>query len=345
MTSSAKGRIPTMKTVSDPGKPLPGFPDALLKSTIVDDAPLNKLLFEVVIYPKRLTVDEFDWILDLYRAVCPKDRIRLFKIAELPFWSQVADPILTQSARAVGRAPYSFFEAARKRISAGRSVEAQLWDGCEIDDAQGTFNLNIEALKRRKQGLAWYVRFLFPLDFATGQLARLLRTLVDRIDVFSGHGGPVFAFARDKKDEAFTEIYAKARRFWGIDIDMLDLTPFRMRSELKSPCWLNALGSPFRDDPDVAARTKDLRADPDVTVFDQRHATVFVLGAEPDALDRNRLTKKVLVYQRMAEVMDGNILDVIGPLAGDGFISNAGATDAWLHRFSPASNWMAVPNV
>ncbi|WP_176479099.1 type VI immunity family protein [Mesorhizobium sp. WSM3860] len=331
-----------MKTVSERS---PGFPDALLTSRMVDDAPLNKILLEVVVYPKRLTVDDFDWILDLYETVCPRDRFKLFKITELPFWSQVADPVLTQSARAVRRSPYSFFEAARKRISEGRALEAQLWDGCEIDDPRGTFNLNIEALKRRKQGLAWYVRFLFPLDFATAQLSGLLRTLVDRLDVFSGHGGPVFAFARDKKDEAFTEIYAKARRFWGIDIDMLDLTPFRMRSELKSPCWLNALGSPFRDDPGVAARTEDLRADPDITVFDQRHATVFVLGAEPDALDRNRLVKKVLVYQRMAEVIDGFILDAVGPLAGDGFISNADATDAWLHRFSLGSNWMAAPDV
>jgi hypothetical protein len=334
-----------MPTNSDPRKSRPGFPDALLRSRVVDDAPLNKILLEVVVYPKRLTVEDFDWILDLYEAVCPKSRIKLFRIAELPFWSAVADPVLTQSARTADRSNYRFFEAARKRIGEGRGLEAQLWDGCEIDDDQGTFSLNIEALKRRSQRLAWYVRFLFPLDFPAGQLTRLLRTLADRIDIYSGHGGPVFAFARDKKDEAFAEIYAKARRFWGVDIDMLDLIPFRMRSELKSPCWLNLLGAPFKDDAGVAARIRDLRADSDIAIFDQRFGTVFALAAEPDSLDRNRLAKKVLAYQQMAKVMDGFILSGVGPLAGDGFISNAESTDEWLHRFSADSNWLTLPTV
>ncbi|QKC98172.1 DUF3396 domain-containing protein [Mesorhizobium sp. NZP2298] len=338
-------RTAAMPTNSDPGKSLPGFPSALLRSRVVDDAPLNKILLEVVIYPKRLTVDDFDWILDVYEAVCPKSRIKLFKIAELPFWSAVADPVLTQSARSAGRSNYRFFEAARKRIREGRGLEAQLWDGCEIDDDRGTFSLNIEAMKRRSLGLAWYVRFLFPLDFPVEQLTRLLRTLADRIDIYSGHGGPVFAFARDKKDEAFTEIYAKARRFWGVDIDMLDLIPFRMRSELKSPCWLNLLGAPFKDDAGVAARIKDLRADADIAIFEQRFGTVFMLAAEPDSLDRNRLARKVLAYQQMAKVMDGFVLNGVGPLAGDGFISSPESADEWLHRFSADSKWLTLPTV
>jgi len=326
-------------------RPAPAaFPDALLKSRIVDGAPLNKILLEVVVYPKQLTVEDFDWLLDLHETLCPRGRIKLFKIAELPFWSSVADPVLTQSARAAGRAHYGFFEAARKRIRERRGLEAQLWDGCEIDDPQGTFNLNIEALKRRRQGLAWYVRFLFPLEFPASQLANLLRTLCDRLAIHSGHGGPVFAFSRDKKDEAFTEIYAKARRFWGIDIDMLDRTPFRMRDALKSPCWLNALGPSFRDDPRMAAGLEELRDTAEIAVFPQRFATVVVLGREPDPLDRNRLAPKTRLYQDMARVMSDRILQGMDSLPGDGFTANANSTDEWLHRFSPASSWLTLPN-
>jgi hypothetical protein len=334
-----------MAMTSDLPESLRAFPKALLKSQIVDGTPLNKILLEIVIYPLQITVDHFDWLLDLYGTLCPADRINFFKITEFPFWSDVSDPVLTQSARASQRKEYRFFEAARKRIREGRGFEAQLWDGCEITDRDGTYNLNIQALKSRALGLSYYVRFLFPLDFPNGQLVSILCTLAERLDLYSGHGGPVFAFVKDKKYEAFTEIYAKARRFWGVDIDMLDLIPHRMRTELKSPCWLNVLGSPFRDDPDLLTRIRALRAESDISVHDQAFGTVFVLGKQPSSLDRNRLAKDVHLYQAMAKVMDGYILDGVGPLAGDGFLANADATNEWLHRFSPGSDWPVLRNV
>ncbi|RWP24100.1 MAG: DUF3396 domain-containing protein [Mesorhizobium sp.] len=330
-----------MTTDSEPRGTAPAFSNALLQSRVVDGTPLYKILLELVVYPTHLTVDDFDWIIDLYRSVCPTDRISHFKIAELPFWSPVADPVLTRSARLAASHRYVFFEAARKRIGEGRGLEAQLWDGREITDSGGTFNLNIQALKRRSQGLFWYVRFLFPLDFPAGKLVSILRTLADRLAVYSGHGGPVFAFARNKRNEAFTEIYAKAHRFWGVDIDMLDRTPLRMRSRLKSPCWLNLLGSPFREDTSVAARIEEFRTTPDIFIFDQRFGTVFVLGDAPDGLDRNRLASKVPLYQGMAKVMGGYILSGVDPLPGEGFQANGDATDEWLQRFSDGAGWLA----
>ena len=331
-----------MTTDSEPRGTAPAFPNALLQSRVVDGTPLNKILLELVVYPMHLTVDGFDWIIDLYRSVCPPDRITHFKIAELPFWSRVADPVLTRSARqAASPHPYAFFEAARKRSAKSVGLEAQLWDGREITDGDGTFNLNIQAMKRRSQGLFWYVRFRVSSRFSAGKLVGVLRTLADRLSVYSGHGGPVFAFARNRKNDAFTEIYSKAHRFWGVDIDMLDRTPFRMRSQLKSPVLAQSAGSPFREDSGVAARMEEFRGTPDVFVYDGRFGTVFVLGDAPDSLDRNRLARKVPLYQGMAKVMGDYILSGVDPLPGEGFLANGDATDEWLHRFSNGAGWLA----
>ncbi|RUV71949.1 MAG: DUF3396 domain-containing protein [Mesorhizobium sp.] len=323
------------------------FPPALLKSDVINGRPLNKILLELVVYPKDLTVAQFDWVLDLYSAVCPRDRIKLFQIPELQVWSEVATPYLTQSARSAqadGRR-YAYFEAARRRIQEHRAVEARLWDGCEIEDEGGSFALNIQGLKYKSRETCWYIRFLFPLSFPPDQLTSLARTVADRIDLYSGHGGPVFAYFPDSRRQAFTEIYAKARRFWGVDIDMLDFVAQRMRRELKSPCWLNLLGSPFRTDADLLGRMHALRAEHDISIYDQVFGTVFVLGKEPSGLDRNRLAKDVRLYQAMAKVMDGHILEGVDPLPGDGFLANADATDDWLHRFSPGSDWPVLRNL
>ncbi len=317
------------------------FPPALLKSELVNGRPLNKILLELVIYPKNLTVAQFDWVLDLYSAVCPHDRIKLFQIPESQVWSAVVTPYLTQTARAAladGRG-YAYFEAARRRILENRPVEARLWDGCEIEDERGSFALTVQGLKYKARETCWHIRFLFPLSFSADQLVRLARTVADRIDLYSGHGGPVFAYFPDAKREAFSEIYAKARRFWGVDIDMLDSVGHRMRRELKSPCWLNLLGSPLRTDVDLLGRMNALRAEQEIRIYDQVFSTVFVLGREPSGLDRNRLAKDVHLYQAMAKVMNGHILEIVDPLPGDGFLANADATDEWLHRFSPGSDW------
>ena len=148
------------------------YPPALLKSGVIDGRPLNKILLELVVYPKNMTVAQFDWVLNLYASVCPRDRIRLFQIPESQTWSRVATPYLTQSARAAqaeGRR-YAYFEAARRRIQEHRPMEAKLWDGCEIEDEAGSCALGIRGLKYKSQETHWYIRFLFPLSFQPDQL-------------------------------------------------------------------------------------------------------------------------------------------------------------------------------
>lgn len=319
------------------------LPRALTSFNVKPDGPVNRLLLQVVLYPKALTVGDFDWLLGLYQTVCPPDRITHFKISELMDWSSLDEPVFTRSAReaaAAGRR-WPHFEAARNRIREGRALEAQLWDGRDMAEG-GTFNLHIRALKYRESGLHWFVRFLFPLDFPIHGLVHVLQALADRLDHHSGHGGLMISFLPDEKYTAFTEAYAKVRRFWGVDLDILDWTVTRMHRELQPPAWLTAIGHGFAAAAGLTGSLDEVRTVPGMTVFDRRFGTVFVLGAAPSPLDRNRLPTELALYQAMARSMDGHILHDIGPLAGEGFSDNETATEDWLARFSPDAEWQKL---
>ena len=323
-----------------PGSGGPRRPDPILTYEEGEAGPYNRPLLQVVIYPKALTVDQFDWLLHLYQSLVPPDRITKFKIAELPSWSDIARPALTRSARdaVAQRRPWPYFEASRDRIRDHRALEAQLWDGREMGEG-GTYNLHVRALKYRETGLHWFVRFLLPLDFQIGGLVPLLRIMADNIDHYSGHGGVMISFSSDYKYEAFTEIYAKVRRFWGIDIDILDLSADKMRDALQPPCWLNSIGRDFAERTGLTQPLERLRDRSDVSAYEQRYGTVFVLGERPSPLDRNRLPAEVAIYREMAKAMDGHILRSIGQLTGEGFGADENATDDWLSRFTPGSAW------
>ena len=316
------------------------LPAALTTFAAGDFGPRNRLLLQVVLYPTSLTVAEFDWLLGFYQTFCPPDRITRFKIAELLDWSDLDDPVLTRAARdaaAAGRR-WPQFEAVRNRIREGRALEAQLWDGRTMA-AGGTFNMHVRALKYHDSGLHWFVRFLFPLDFPANGLVHVLQTLAENIVHRSGHAGLMISFLPDEKDAAFTEIYAKVRRFWGVDLDILDLSATRMHAALQPPCWLNAIGHGFAAQFGLTEPLNRLRTVPDIAVLDRRYGTIFALGRQPSPLDRNRLPAELSLYQAMAQAMGGLVLHDIGSLPGDGFASNETATEDWLGRFAPGAAW------
>ena len=72
------------KMARSPGSGGPRRPNPILTYEEGEAGPHNRPLLQVVIYPKALTVEQFDWLLHLYQSLVPPDRITRFKISELP---------------------------------------------------------------------------------------------------------------------------------------------------------------------------------------------------------------------------------------------------------------------
>ncbi|SDE43304.1 type VI immunity family protein [Ruegeria marina] len=312
------------------------LPLPLAEPDRINGKPAFKVLFELVFYHDALTIGEFDALLDMWREICPPDRLTLFTISELDFWSRLDSPVLTESARAAaeGRLTWPMFEATRRRIQMGRALKAQIWDGLKIDQAPGTWSMELRRLHRRDTGLHGYVRMLFPIDTAPDLLIDVACRLGDLLPAHSGHGGLVFTYEPDLRFEAFRYIHAAARRFHGIDVEALKTTLTLMRTGVKSPCWLNFLGG--EPDKEIAS---GLRSQEGVRMFDLAHGTLYALGDAPAILDVNRPPVPLQPYQALAEVLAGRLISDIGEFNGGGWLENMGSADEWLSRFHPGSSW------
>ncbi|MCU9840060.1 DUF3396 domain-containing protein [Ruegeria sp. WL0004] len=312
------------------------LPPPLASPGSIEGKPAFKVLHELIFYHDELKIGQFDALLDLWRSICPSDRLTLFTISELDFWSQLTNPVLTQSARAAAaeRLSWPMFEATRRRIQMGRALKAHIWDGRKIEQASGTWSMEIRRLHRRDSGLHGYVRMLFPIDTDTGLLIETARQLGNLLPAYSGHGGPVFTYEPDLRFQAFRAIHSVARRFHGIDVEDLRITLPMMRDRWKSPCWLNFFGIGSAPEGDVGIRRMD-----GVRVFDLTHGTLYVLGDRPEVLDVNRPPVRSETYQTMARLMSNRFIEEVGEFSGAGWLEDAGSADSWLTRFLPESGW------
>lgn len=314
------------------------LPPPLAEPAQINGKPAFKVLFELVFYHDALKIGEFDALLELWREVCPPERLTLFTISELDFWSRLDNPVLTETARAaaISRLSWPMFEATRRRIQMGRALKAQIWDGLKIDQAAGTWSMEVRRIHRRDTGLHGYVRMLFPIETATDVLIDVACRMGDLLPAHSGHGGPAFAYEPDLRFEAFRFIYAAARRFHGVDVEALKSTLTLMRTGVKSPCWLNFLGKDLGDE-----NGSNLTRREDVRAFDLEHGTLYVLGDKPSVLDVNRPPVASQAYGAMAEMLSGRIIAEVGEFNGQGWLEDTGSADAWMTRFLPGSTWGA----
>lgn len=300
--------------------------------------PLVKVLLDLTIYLKGPTLPEFEWLVSYYGNLCPSSRLKRFKIAELVQWSDVANPVLTDSARVAAAAGIErpYFEPTRMRIRDGRAFEAQYWDQRDIEDPSGTWSLNIQGVKLRASGLHSFVRFLFPLDTDLRLIATTASDVANSIDFYSGHGGLAFVYDVAWKGKAFGEIYAKAKRYWGIDIEDLNLTLPHMRTRLKSPNWLFMIGSAQADDVRGRLQAADPQTSP-VRIVTRRFGDVLLLGNRPDPIDANRPPRLSEAYRAVASAISPLLVQDIGSFVSENF--DEVSTNAWFARFNQDEPW------
>lgn len=240
------------------------------------------------------------------------------------------------SARAVRGRPLAEFEAVRRRIAEGRWFFSKLWDGVRIDIPDGSWSLDIQHLPAGDGGWMGYVRFLMPMALPDETHLALAREVMDTLPFVSGHGGPCFAYLPDRKASAFDLIYAKARRYKGIDIEDLPVTLPHMATRLKPPCWLNALGrAPVWD----TALWRSLCSLPDSSGAEIHHARFGLLvrlSDRPGLFDVNRRAVPPPAYGQYDAAIAAVRLRDIGSFSGPRWAENTDATPEWLGRYSVA---------
>ncbi|MGF9759339.1 type VI immunity family protein [Microvirga sp. 0TCS3.31] len=297
-------------------------------------------MLDLTVYLDGPEEREFEYLIDLYEAICPPDRLLKFKIAELPIWSRIANPMLTMRGRAAAkvgiRRPY--FEPSRERIRQGRAFEAQYWDGLEIEEPDGSWNYNCQRTHLRSRGLFAFARILAPLHTDPNILRTAALAIAEHVPLYSGHGGLVFVYEPSLLEDAFEAIYARARRFWGVDIEHMNGTLPLTKMGIKGVNWITLVGRKFASTVEVSAALTNLAEVQAVTVAQRKNATVFIAGSHPMPGDQHRPDRSLDPYYAIAQALKPLFLYEHPDFPGERFVNN-GNTVGWIRRFIDPAGW------
>jgi hypothetical protein len=320
--------------------PSVSFPSELTRPVLVSDQVILKVMLDLTVYLTGPTEAELDALIDIYERLSPPSSRARYKIAEFPYWHPLAQPVYTASGRtaAAANVPRAFLQPVRNRIRDGRALEAQYWDGRTIDDPAGSWSLNCQRIHQRETGLFAFARFLMPLDTNVNLLRALAAEIADAIGLYSGHAGPTFAYDPWMKGPAFDHVYARARRFWGMDVEDLNVTLPLTHDGIKGVNWLTLVGRSFAERPEVAAGLADPGRLAGVTVENRANAVVLVAGPAPAAGDQHRPDRSLDPYYAAADVLKPLFFEAHPDFTGDKFGENAN-TIGWVRRFLDPAGW------
>lgn len=293
-----------------------------------------RVMQDLTVYLAGPSEQELDFLVDLYARMCPAERLVRYKIAELPVWPRIDEPVWTASSRAAAASKRPYFEPTRKRIREGRSFAAQLWDGREIDDPAGSWSFNCQRIHRRSSGLHAFVRILVPPDVDPGRLRDAAVEIAGNVEFHSGHGGLTFAYDPWFGAAAFDGIYALARRFWCVDVEHLNSTLPLMREGIKGVGWLTLLGRRLAAEADLTG----LAETPDIEVTRHRCGVVVVAGARPFPGDQHRPGAPLPAYEAIARALAPWFVASHPDFPGERFLAH-GDTVAWIRRFLEPEGW------
>jgi hypothetical protein len=316
------------------------LPGALTEPTVVSGRVVAKVLLDLTVYLRGPSESELAWLIEAYRKLCPHERLVKYKIAEFDFWPLLARPSLTASSRAALQAgvPDAFLEPVRRRIRARRAFEVQFWDGYTIDDSQGAWSFNCQKVLRRSTHGHAFVRFLFPLDTPVTLIVDLAMRIADAVDFRSGHAGLSFTFDPWFIASAFDAIHAKAKRFWGVDIEDLNHTLPLVDERIKGVNWLTLVSKDLIRKYGVESALNDLSSVSDISRAEARYGALLLAGTAPAAGDRNHAQQSLAPYLAVARALSPLFLDAHPDFPGPRFIDNHDTT-AWLRRFLEPGAW------
>ena len=182
------------------------------------------------------------------------------------------------------------------------------------------------------------MRIGVPLATDPAVLRRFADAIAENVEFYSGHGGLAFTYDPWYINSAFDYIYARARRFWGIDVESMNGTLPLMRTAIKGVSWLTLLGRRFPMDAAAAARIARLRDVPGIVLEPRRHGVIVVAGSEPTAADQHRPDRGLEHYVEVAQAFAPLFLDAHPDFPGERFVAN-GNTTGWLRRFLEPDGW------
>ncbi|WP_054312729.1 type VI immunity family protein [Mesorhizobium sp. 1M-11] len=317
------------------------LPPPLLRPFVLEGKVACRIMLDLTVYLKGPTQAELDFLIDLYRRTSPPGSIQRIGLAEFPYWLLASAPELTLSGRiaAARGIPDPYLQPVYRRIREGRAFELRYWDHVSIDDPRGSWSFSCHRIHLRNSGLHSALRVLFPLDTDVEVLVGIARDIIDNVEFISGHGGLTFAYDPWQRIAAFDHIYAQAKRYWGLDIENMNLTVPVSNTGIKTVSWLTLFGKGLSAvDPAWTELVRGCASLPLVNIERGRRGYLMRLGLEPDIEDMNRPKTMNDLYFQASRRLEPLFLREHPRFSGRLFFENAD-TMGWIRRFINPSDW------
>lgn len=298
--------------------------------------PLLEIGIDLTIYAERLSIPEWEAVLDIYRKYAPAQVWTKVKASpDIGFnWLPSGDYV---NAPLSDDATFPFLRRIRHRTVRGWRTELRIWDG----KLSQSWSACIYRLAHQANEPEYvFYRFLFPWDTAPALVASLANELGKHIKYLSGHAGFCYLYDPYFKATAFAQIFPWAKRYWAVDVEDLNAALPFMHSGMKAISWLTFIGAEFLAEPKIEAQRQALKAIPGTVLKPCGSGALLQLGQKPILGDRHRLEPELASYFAAGVLLDPvlltNITEFEGPFA------EKGCTVDWIHRFAEPNAWTSA---
>jgi hypothetical protein len=234
-----------------------------------------------------------------------------------PFDRRWAAEIRRELARVDGRRPFWRF-----RVADTHTLPAILFD---LADMRPT----------RDQPRTSWLNIRLPLETSSTRLRDLALKLVDLLPIHVGTAGYMFGFREQAKPLAFDQIWAWARRFWGIEVVDLEQASWDTVRGPVSVNWLTVVDRGLAQGkvPDAAS----LGSYPKLVVHRSPRSLTFQATDEPTFGDRNHF-EDVGGYVAAAQVLEPVLVRPSKDFVG--MFTDHKSTARWAQRFLEPERWI-----
>jgi hypothetical protein len=178
-----------------------------------------------------------------------------------------------------------------------------------------------------------------PLDCPSRQLLEIALSLTDALPFWSGTAGYVFNASEAAWRLAFKQIWAWARRSWGIEIVDARASSWDALHGLRGVNWLTFLGRELID-AKLPGLVGGAPLPPHFIVRPRKHGIVVQAGDAPIVGDLNYFDD-VSAYAAAAEFLAPVLITDPTPLPGR--FTEEKSTKLWIRRFLEPGLWLEPP--
>ncbi len=254
------------------------------------------------------------------------------------------DPFRSYASTALGELPHDWTPAARRRFEQVELPELRrlrTW-GYGFFDKRPTdaWLMMFHGYRPASEpGRAGFYRFEFDWALPAARLLQFTQDLLGIVRCVSGYAGYKFQAQANGPfgKSSFDQVYAWARRYWGVDAEDLDVTVRHMREAYKCPSWLTIIGQGLESKhPDAVAAAQS------AAYGAQRlpGGVILQAGEAPELGDRHR-QERLPNYEAIAQALLPLQVRDHGSFGGTRWTTDT--TNGWLRRFTAPDAFAGMP--